>query len=196
MANTPNWVSVTPLMGYPDVGTVDDGRVNASDGLTYPSVPIGTMAWFRDNGTTGLGGGCFIFLPGVTATVANDVVDYATGNGTTPGAGGDVNGGAVTRRWTGGSSTGLPLAVATAATNIQTKWGWYQIQGGAIVNVTGTTTAGASAYFGQVATLGTTVAGGKQVLGARAAGTAGTPNLDAGKAVFTLNNPTVQSQIT
>ncbi len=192
MVNSPTWVSGgnSPL-GYPVPGSVDSG-ITRADGNTYPSVPIGTIAVFRDNGSTFLGSGTFIFLPGVTSTVAGDVVSYRLSAGTD--VAGDVNDGAATARWAGTGNTGYPLAVATAATNTQAKWGWYQIQGGAIVNITGTVTAGNSAYFGQTATIGTTAAGGKQVLGMQASSANGVP--DTGKAIFTINNPVVQSQIT
>jgi len=194
MTYTPNWVSVNLQLGWPAPGTVDTGKVG-SDGTTVvdTTVPIGTQAQFRDTSPLGLGTGTFIFLPGVTNTARGDVVTYRLSNG---GASYDpISDGAATARWTGTGNTGAPLAVATAATDIQTKWGWYQVQGAAVVNVTGTIAAGNSAYFGQTATLGATVAGGKQVLGAVANSAAG-GNLESGKAVYTLNNPTVQSQIT
>ena len=139
MVNSPTWISGgnTPL-GYPVPGTVDTGVTR--DSVVYPSVPIGTTARFTDTGSTRLGSGTFIFLPGVTSTVAGDVVTYRQSAGTD--VSGDVNDGAATERWAGTANTGAPLAVATAATNTQAKWGWYQIQGGAIVNVSGTVTAG------------------------------------------------------
>lgn len=192
MAQTPNWISVNLQLGYSKPGLVDAG-ITKNDGTVAPSVPLGTMAYFRDVGTTNLGVGNFIYLPGVTSTVAGDVCTYRLGVGAD--INGDVNDGAVTERWTGTGNTGFPLAIATAASNIQTTWGWYQIQGSAIVNISGTVTANDKAYFGQTATLETASAvGGKQVLGARAVSANGTP--DTGKAVFTINNPVVQSQIT
>lgn len=194
MVNSPNWISVSTQMGYPAPGTIDTGKT-AGDGTTVigPSVPVGTIADFRDVGLTRLGAGKFIFLPGVTSTVAGDVVNYRTTGGVD--VPGDLNDGAATVRWTGGSSTGFPLAVATAAVPNQSNWGWYQIQGGAIVNISGTVTVGQAAYFGQTATLQTNAAsGGKQVQGVISSSASGVP--DTGKAVFTLNNPVVQSQIT
>jgi hypothetical protein len=172
-----------------------DGGILAADGTTIvgPKIPIGTTARFRDVGTTKLGSGTFIFLPGVTGTVAGDVVTYSTGGDAS--IANDYNNGAVTARWTGTGNTGFPVAVATAATNIQSTWGWYQIQGSAIVNITGTVSAGQSAYYGQTATILTaSAAGGKQILGMRSNSASGVP--DTGKAIFTLSNPVVQSQIT
>ncbi len=194
MVNSPNWISESLQLGWPAPGTVDTGRL-AGDGVTVtgPSVPVGTIARFRDNGSTKLGSGAFIFLPGVTSTVAGDVVTYRQSAGTD--VANNLNDGAATERWAGTANTGFPLAIATAAVDNQSKWGWYQIQGGAIVNISGTVTAGNPAYFGQTAVLQNNAAvGGKQVLGARATSAEGVP--DTGKAIFTINNPVVQSQIT
>lgn len=194
MVNSPNWVSESLQLGWPAPGTVDTGRV-AGDGVTNigPSVPIGTIARFRDNGATRLGSAAFIFLPGVTSTVAGDVVNYRTSAGVD--VPGDLSDGAATVRWAGTANTGFPLAIATAAVDIQTKWGWYQIQGGAIVNISGTVTVGQAAYWGQTATLQTNAAvGGKQVSGVISSSASGVP--DTGKAIFTINNPVNQSQIT
>ena len=200
MATSPNWVSVSMQLGWSKPGLVDAGiplqaaTSNLAAGAVTPSVPIGTIAMFRDIGTSQLGTGAFMYLPGVTSTVAGDVVEVRTPNGSGL-VQGDPNNGAATIRWTGTANTGAVLAVATAASNIQTTWGWYQVQGSAIVNVSGTVTAGQAPYFGQVATWETNAAvGGKQVLGARSVSASGVP--DTGKAVFTLNNPVVQSQIT
>lgn len=188
----PTWISSgnAPL-GCPLPGTVDEGK--SVNGVTVPSIPVGTMADFYDIGSTRLNYGRFVFLPGVTSTVAGDVVSYRLSAGTD--VPGDVNDGAATARWAGTANTGYPLAVATAATNTQAKWGWYQLQGAAIVNISGTVTAGNAVYWGQVATLQNNAAvGGKQVLGIQASSAQSVP--ESGKAIFTLNNPVVQSQIT
>ncbi len=187
-----NWVSGgNTAAGNTQPGIVDEGV--SRGGTTYPSVTVGTIADFYDNGTTRLGSGEFIFLPGVTSTVAGDVVTYYLSAGAD--VAGDVNDGAATQRWTGTSATGAPVAIATAATNTQAKWGWYQIQGGAVINVTGTVSAGQAAYFGQTGTILTaSAAGGKQLLGVRSSSANGVPA--TGQAIFTINNPTVQSQIT
>lgn len=194
MTNSPNWISVNLQLGWPKPATVDAGILQ-SDGTSKPSAPLGAVAQFRDIGTTNLGVGTFIYLPGVTATVAGDVCLYRLGSGGSSSApANDVNGGSSTIRWTGTGNTGFPVAVATAATNIQTTWGWYQIQGAAIVNISGTVAAGDKAYFGQTSTLTSTVVGGKQILGAQANSASDIPT--TGKAVYTINNPVVQSQIT
>ncbi len=200
MTTSPNWVNYNLQLGQSKPGLVDAGITlqlatsNLAAGAATPSVPVGTISQFRDIGTSQLGNGTFMYLPGVTATVAGDVVEVRTPNGSGL-VQGDPNNGAATIRWTGTANTGAVLAIATAATNLQTTWGWYQIQGSAIVNVSGTVTAGQVPYFGQTATWETNAAvGGKQILGARSVSASGVP--DTGKAVFTINNPVVQSQIT
>jgi len=188
----PTWISGgNSALGYPVPGTVDEGKT--INGVTVPSVPVGTLATFNDVGTTRLGVGTFVFLPGVTSTVAGDVVSYRQSLGTD--VAGDVNDGAATARWAGTANTGYPLAVATAATNTQSKWGWYQVQGGAIINISGTITAGNAVFWGQVGVLQNNAAvGGKQVLGIQASSATNVPT--TGQAIFTINNPVVQSQIT
>jgi len=191
MVNSPTWTSVDGEAGWIAPGNIDTGVTR--DSVVYPSIPVGTIAMFRDTGTTFLGAGRFIFLPGVTATVAGDVVTYRTSAGVD--VGGDVNDGAATARWVGTANTGFPLAVATAAADLQSKWAWYQLTGAAIINISGTVSAGQAAYFGQTAVLQTNAAvGGKQVIGAQSTSASGVP--DTGKAIFTINNPVVQSQIT
>lgn len=193
MVNSPTWISSgNAALGLPVPGSVDAGILRA-DGNTYPSVPVGTVAYFNDVGTTRLGVGKFVFLPGVTATVAGDVVTYRQSAGVD--VSGDVNDGAATARWVGTANTGFPVAISTAVVDLQSKWGWYQLQGGAIINTTGTVSAGQSAYFGQTGTILTaSVAGGKQLLGVQSSSANGVP--DTNKAIFTINNPVVQSQIT
>lgn len=187
-----NWISAgNAALGLPLPGTVDTG-VLRSDGNTYPSIPIGSIGYFTDVGTTRLGTGKFVFLPGVTSTAAGDMVSYRQSAGAD--VANDVNDGAATARWAGTANTGFPLAVATAAAILQSQWAWYQLQGGAVVNVSGTVAAGDKAYFGQTATITSTVVGGKQVLGMQASSASGVPA--TGQAVYTINNPVVQSQIT
>lgn len=179
------WVSVNLQLGYPAPGTVDAGI--SRGGTTYPSVPIGTIAQFRDVGTTQLGTGEFVFLPGVASTVAGDVVSYIESDG----AGTAPNNGAATTRWAGTAGNGFPLAVATAAT-VASSWGWYQIAGAAIVNTSGTVAAGDPMYWQATATLSHTAVNGKQVLGAQAGSANGVPATN--QAIVTINRPHAQSQ--
>lgn len=190
MVNTPNWVSVNTQLGWPAPGVVDAPTARA-DTFTYPSIPIGTVAQFRDTGTTQLGVGTFIYLPGVASTTAGDWVEWIGADATTTSS----NKGATTTRWAGTANTGKPLAVATAAVTATTKYGWYQLQGAAICNISGTVTTGDKVFYGGAAgQVQSTVVGGKQVLGAQASSANGVPNTT--NAIYTLSYPFVQGQIT
>jgi hypothetical protein len=101
-----------------------------------------------------LGGGEFIYLPGVAGTVIGSLVSYDQMNLTTtlgPGA---------------GANSGIPLAVAMSA-NIAGQYGWYQITGNAVVAKDGTAlSAGGTVGLGTIAgTVGVETAS-KQILGA------------------------------
>lgn len=180
---TPSWISVNLQLGYPAPGTVDSGYT--LNGATVPSVPVGTIAQFRDNNAaTGLGVAEFIYLKGVANTTAGDVVVYSLSDGA-------ASGGSTTR-WDGTASTGKPVAVATAAT-VASTWGWYQIGGAAIVNCAASVAADAAVYYGGTAAqVDDSSVAGKQLAGATfaSASDGGSPL----KAVMTINRPVVQTQ--
>lgn len=180
---TASWVSVDGQLGWPAPGTIDSGIVRGS--TTYPSVPVGTVAKFRDNSALpALGTGEFIFLPGVASTVAGDVVVYSVSDGA-------ASGGSTTR-WDGTASTGKPVAIATAAT-VASTWGWYQIGGAAVVNCAAAVAADAAVYYGgTTAQVDDSSVAGKQLAGATfaSADDGGTPK----KAIVTINRPVVQTQ--
>src|SRR5690348_6955244 len=120
---SPQWVNFDTQLGLPEPGIVDSGV--SINGSTVSRLPVGTVARFKDVSALGLGAGEFIWLPGVASTVAGDVVNYSISDGA-------ASGGSTTR-WAGTAGTGLPIAVATAAT-VASTWGWYQISGAAIAN--------------------------------------------------------------
>lgn len=161
---------------------------NAPLGLSAPgnvdavaSVQVGTIAKFYDDVQ---GEGEFIYLPGVAATVAGDVVEYDLA----PGAQLTVRHSNATA-----SNSGRPVAVATAAC-IAATFGWYQIGGLAIVNTTAAQAAGnvyGTATAGQV---GNTLDAGDQVLNCRLVTATGVPA--ANKAYLMLQRPFVQGNIT
>jgi hypothetical protein len=133
------------------------------------------------------GEGEFIYLLGVANTVVGSLVTYVTSTGATTltTTSGVVNGGA-------------PLAVAMSA-NVASQYGWYQIDGDAVVKKTavkvdpaGTTKVYLSATAGRV--MQTSVSG-RQVLGARW-NAATTVTSTTSTAVMTINRPHQQGQIT
>jgi hypothetical protein len=89
---------------------------------------IGTLARAADST---YGEGEFIYLPGVASVIAGDVVAYDTKAGTT------------TRTV---AATRGPVAVAMAAV-VAGKYGWFQIQGSAVVSCAGAVVAGTPAYL-------------------------------------------------
>lgn len=177
-----NWISVTGQLGLGQPGIVDAGFTNTA-GTLVPSfnVEIGQIAMFRDNGTTGLGVGEFIFLKGVASTVAGDWVTYTTSDGTQQTG--------TTARWAGTASTGYPLAVATAAT-VASTWGWYQIAGSAACNTNGTIAAGNGAAWQATATVQAAAVTGKNIVGVQASSANGVPATN--QAIYYLNRPAVQ----
>jgi hypothetical protein len=140
----------------------------------------------RQGWDAALGSGEFIYLMGVASLAVGDVVSYNALTG-------------ATTRWAGTANTGLPLAVAVSAPTA-TQTGWFQISGAAIINCTGTVAAGDAAFFSATAALKTAAVNGKQVLGAVAASangaTIGGVALASTQAVYTINRPFAQGQIT
>ena len=174
------WSSGSVIIGFPQPGYVDNGITVA--GNLVPQVALGSISGFRD---PVLGYGEFIYLPGTAGTLAGDVVNYTTSDGAT-------NTGSTTR-WAGTSNSGVPLAVAAAAIGAG-QWGWYQITGGAATNISGTVTAGQPLYWQATATVSSTGAPSKQMIGAVATSASGVPA--AGKAIVYLERPNAQGAIT
>lgn len=144
---------------------------------TTQNHPLGTIV--RANDPT-YGQGEFIYLQGVASTAVGDWVSYNTTQGATV-------------RWAGTANEGRPLAVSMSA-NVASQYGWYQIAGNAVANISGTVAAGDKVYWQATATTSSSAVAGKQVLGAIAAGANGTPA--AGQAVLNIDRPHSQGQIT
>lgn len=149
---------------------------------TVQRVATGTiLKGFDDN----LGEAEFIYLPGVAASAAGDVVVYDL----SPGAA------AIVRALSGThANSGRPVAVAIAAVPAG-SFGWFQISGAAVVGAVAGTAAGGKVFLtataGQISS--TTIAG-TQLLGAFVSTAVGTPA--ALQSYVTLNRPSIQSQIT
>lgn len=144
-------------------------------------VPVGTMAlWFEDT----LGPAELIYLPGVAALTANDVVEYDL----TPGAQLIVRHSNATA-----SNSGRPIAVALAPV-LAGQFGWFQISGVAVVNATAASAVGAVNATATAGSVNSAADAGDQILNARLTTAVGTPA--AGKAYMTMQRPFVQGQIT
>jgi hypothetical protein len=145
-------------------------------------VAVGTIVKATDD--VNLGDAEFIYLPGVANTVGGDLVTY------------DLLPGApfVTRATAAAfANSGQSVAVALVAIPAG-SFGWYQISGVAIVNVTAASAAGKLFLTATAGQANSAATAGAQVLGARLSTAIGTPA--AGQAYATLNRPSVQSQIT
>ena len=125
------------------------------------------------------GAGEFIYLTGVASTAVGDWVSYNSVTGATV-------------RWAGTAGEGRPLAVAMSA-NVASQYGWYQIGGNAVANISGTVAAGDKVFWQATATTSSTQVNGKQVQAAIAAGANGTPA--TGQALINIDRPSGQDQV-
>jgi hypothetical protein len=161
---------------------------NSPLGLSVPgnvdaaaTVTVGTVAKFVDDTQ---GEGTFIYLPGVANVVAGDAMEYDL----TPGAVATIRHSNATA-----SNSGRQIAIASAAI-IATTFGWFQIEGVAIVNTIGGTVAGVAMGHATTGSLANTADAGDQILNARILTAVGTPA--AGKSYVQITRPFVQGQIT
>lgn len=127
------------------------------------------------------GAGEFIYLKGVANTVIGSMVDYDQYLNTT----------ALSPATAGTGS----VAVSMSA-NIANQFGWYQIEGAAVVRAPNAMVVGAD-VFSLAATPGSVddaAVAGEQILNAKVSTTTGTPG--AGLGVIQINRPFHQGQIT
>lgn len=186
---TATWVSQDTLLGSSFPGAAADAVVTSTSGTTNygPLVKPGTVRRFEDS--TGVyGAGTFIYLPGVASLAVGDVVTYTISAGVASATDATVT------RWAGTANSGAAVAVAMTANTSATTFSWYMVQGAAVVNTNGTVAAGDRAFWQATATVSSTAVAGKQVLGMTAASANGVPS--ANKAVYLIDWPCVQSQIT
>lgn len=161
------YVINTHELGFQDIATTSTTQKHA----------FGTSVMAYD---LTYGEGSFIYLKGVASTAVGDVVSYNAYTG-------------ATTRWAGTAITGWPLAIAMSA-NVASQYGWYQVRGNAVTNISGTVTAADSAYFNATAQLKSAAVAGKQVVNCVAATANGVPS--AGLAVYTIAWPFAQGAIT
>ena len=147
-------------------------------------VPVGTIAKFRD---AVLGGGEFIYLPGVASTILGSTVSYQISDGVS------LNG--TTALWAGtASNTGYPIAVATAAI-VAAHLGLVSdrrvCDRG---NTSGTIAAGNGAVRGRPrASVQAAAVNGKNVTGVQAFSANGVPDHQSGDRYY-LQRPAVEGQ--
>lgn len=170
------YVIETPSLGYPKIELAQAASTAAGRSVPWKAGDI-----IRATDPV-YGSGEFIYLAGVASTVVGSLVTYDAYLGTTTLA-----------PATGGSG---PVAVAMSANNLTTTFGWYQIQGTAVVKAPNAMVVGADVFM-LAATPGSVddaAVAGEQVLGAKVTTTTGTPS--AGLALIQINRPHLQGQIT
>lgn len=182
-----NWIDIDTQLGWPAPGIVWQSEGTSITGTAVgvggiPTPPIGTVARYRDVGSTSLGAGEFIWLVGVDSTVLGSAVTFDLSTGTIQGQ---------TVLWAGTANTGRPLAFATAATVGGTA-GWYQIGGTAIVATSGTVADGNPLYYATTGVIGASGVNGKQVLACCASSANGVPATN--QSLATMDRPFVQGQ--
>jgi hypothetical protein len=153
------------------------GCQNIADTDTVLRHPLGKIVTAED---PVYGGGEFIYLKGVVATVVGSLVNYDQFLGTTTLA-----------PATGGKG---PVAVAMSA-NVANQYGWYQITGCAAVKAPNAMVPGAEVFM-LAATPGSVddaAVNGEQVCNAVVSTTTGTPS--AGLGLIQISRPYLQGQI-
>lgn len=162
--------AIHSLPGATPIATVDSTQRHA----------LGTIIKATD---PTYGEGEFIYLTGVSSTAVGSLVTYNTTSYTTALA-------------PVGANKPQPIAVAMAAVDANTEYGWYQISGMAVMKKTCTVSLAAGATVG-VLTAGL-VAGtgsGKEIQGALVAAVA---SATAGRTTVTVvvNRPHMQGRVT
>jgi len=105
--------------------------------------------------------------------------------------------------WTGTAVSGQPIGVVLAG-GATGQWGWVQVQGNAIVAVSGSPTANGPVYWQANGVVSSTVVASKQLVNSQFATTnnvtigsgASAVAIGAGFAIVTLNRPYGQGAIT
>lgn len=182
------WGSIDTLAGGAVApGGAADSIVTTQAGVSIgPPLPIGSLRRFSDL-TGKYGAGSFIYLPGVASLTVGDVVTYNQSAGVSYTD-------ATVARWAGVANSGGVAAVAMTANTSATTFSWYQLQGAAVINTSGTVAASDRAFFAATGAVQSTAVGGKQLLGATAFSANGVPATN--QAVYTIDFPHIQSQIT
>ncbi len=156
-----------PLAGFQPIAVTETTQKHALGTLVRATDPT-------------YGSGEFIYLKGVASTAIGSMVDFDQYLATT-----------TLSPATGGKG---PVAIAMSA-NVAGQYGWYQIEGAAVVKAPNAMTPGAE-VFSLAATPGSVddaAVAGEQILNATVSTTTATPS--AGLAVIQINRPFHQGQI-
>lgn len=189
-----SFVAYDPIIGVVKLTDIDPngpGPLNPS--ATRMSFSFEPIRGYDAN----LGGGEFIFAQYGATITAGTVVQFNNSL---------VSGNIVNQAvaWAGTANSGDILGIAVAATGSSGQWGWFQVGGNAITNVSGAPVSGNPVYWQAAGVVSPTLVASKQVLGAKFA-TAPGVTLGTGASAFTLSGtqavvtieiPVAQSNIT
>ena len=158
----------TPRLGFQPIAVTETTQKHPLGMLVVATDPI-------------YGTGEFVYLKGVASTAIGTMVDYDTYLNTT-----------TISPATAGTGS---VAVAMSA-NVALQYGWYQIEGAAVVKAPNAMAVGADVFM-LAATPGSVddaAVAGEQILNAKVSTTTGTPGTGFG--VIQINRPFHQGQIT
>lgn len=191
------FIAYDPILGVvklTDVDTQGPGPLNLVNGTgsSRQSFSFEIMRGYDAN----LGGGEFVYAQAGGTIAVGDVVQF--NQALTSGV---IQNQAV--KWAGTANSGDVLGVALTALTAN-QWGWFQITGNAIANVSGAPVAGNPVFWQASGVVSPTAVAGKQVIGAKFATApgitlgsgAGAIVLSGIQAVILLERPNVQTQIT
>lgn len=186
----------SPDLGFVDLSAVDTvgpgplklaGSAIAYGRFEYPGCEVTGV-------DTVLGGGTFLFVQFAGSVIVGTVVEMSQ-TIVSSGARYDVS----AIPWAGAVNTGKPLGVSMCVAS-SGQWGWVQIQGLAIANVSGAPAAGNPVAWQASGTVSPTPVASKAVLNAQFASAVsvvvGAVTLSGTQALLLLNRPFAQGPIT
>lgn len=167
-------------LGLPPIGSIVS--VASAGLLNSTGVPVGTIVRGQD---PTLGGGEFIYLPGVGSEIVGSLVTF------------NLSANTVTLGASSATYAGTPVAVAMAANTSTTALSWYQIEGAATIAKTATKISpNVAVYLSSTAgKIQSTLATGLQVEGARS-NNAATVASATGTVLVVLDRPHMQGSKT
>lgn len=171
----------TPQMGFLPIANIDSGVTmpNGTSAVPTPPLKLGTVVKAED---PTYGAGEFILLAGVASTAVGSLVVY---DGTTY----------ATTLVPVTANQARPVAVAMSANTSSSTFGWYQIEGTAVmVKAPVAVAAKVAVGIGSAGKVGNTGTG-KEILGARSANAATVASATTTLAVV-INRPHLQGRVT
>lgn len=171
-----SFVSYDPILGEVDLSIIDTagpGPFTIGGAAGRMSVFNGELRGYDVN----LGGGVFVYAQFGATIGAGAVVKLDQ----------SISGGKLTstaQLWDGTANSGRALAVAVSS-GVSGNFGWFQVQGNAITNISGAVSANTPPYWQANGVVSATVVAGKQMENAQFA-TAGGVTLGSGSTAVTL----------